>query len=74
MGATNRVDILDPALLRPGRFDRLIEIPPPTKDGCLDIFKIHSRNMNIKNLDYSEIIDIIDGLSGAEIRSLCTEA
>jgi len=74
LGATNRVDILDPALLRPGRFDRLIEIPPPTKDGCLDIFKIHSRNMNIKNLDYSEIIDIIDGLSGAEIRSLCTEA
>ncbi|MCC7572899.1 MAG: proteasome-activating nucleotidase [Candidatus Methanofastidiosum sp.] len=74
IGATNRVDMLDPALLRPGRFDRLIEIPPPTKEACLDIFKIHSRNMNIKNLDYSEIIDLVNGLSGAEIRSLCTEA
>ena len=74
IGATNRVDMLDPALLRPGRFDRLIEIPPPTKEDCLDIFKIHSRNMNIKNLDYSEIINLVEGLSGAEIRSLCTEA
>ncbi|KYC46348.1 MAG: Proteasome-activating nucleotidase [Candidatus Methanofastidiosum methylothiophilum] len=74
IGATNRVDMLDPALLRPGRFDRLIEITPPTREECLDIFKIHSRNMNIKDLDYSVIIDLIDGLSGAEIRSLCTEA
>ncbi len=74
IGATNRVDILDPALLRPGRFDRLIEIPPPTKDACIDIFKIHSRNMNIADINHSEIASLIDGLSGAEIRSLCTEA
>ena len=74
IGATNRIDMLDPALLRPGRFDRLIEIPPPTREACLDIFKIHSRNMNIKDLDYSDFINLVDGLSGAEIRSLCTEA
>ncbi|KYC53298.1 MAG: Proteasome-activating nucleotidase [Candidatus Methanofastidiosum methylothiophilum] len=74
IGATNRMDMLDPALLRPGRFDRIIEIPPPTRDACLEIFKIHSRNMNIKDLDYSEFINLVDGLSGAEIKSLCTEA
>ena len=45
--ATNRIDILDPALLRPGRIDRKIEFPPPNEDARIDILRIHSRKMNL---------------------------
>ena len=48
--ATNRIDILDSALLRPGRIDRKIEFPPPNEDARLDILKIHSRRMNLTRL------------------------
>lgn len=48
IGATNRPDILDPALLRPGRFDRLIEFPPPDEEARIKIFEIHSKSMNLE--------------------------
>jgi|TARA_B100000003_G_scaffold201099_1_gene208770 proteasome regulatory subunit len=75
IAATNRPDILDPALLRPGRFDRLIEISEPNEEGRKEIFNIHMKNMNVDesvNLDY--LVQQSNGLSGAEIKSLCIEA
>ncbi len=54
MAATNRADMLDPALLRPGRFDRLIEIPLPDKDARLQILKIHSRKMHLGKVNLEE--------------------
>lgn len=72
--ATNRIDILDPALLRPGRLDRIIEIPFPDKLSRKEIFKIHTKSMNLKNIDFNAILDLTGGFSGAEIRSTCTEA
>ncbi|MBT3394876.1 proteasome-activating nucleotidase [archaeon] len=74
IGATNRFDILDPAILRPGRFDRLIEVPLPDKFGRSEIFNIHSKNMKLKKVYYEDIDKMIEGFSGAEIKSLCTEA
>ncbi len=75
IGATNRPDILDEALLRPGRFDRIIEIPIPGYDSRVEIFKIHSRRMN---LDDMVVIDDFagkaDGATGADIKAICTEA
>ena len=49
IGATNRPDILDPALLRPGRFDRFIEVPAPNEEGRLEILKIHTKRMNLSS-------------------------
>jgi proteasome regulatory subunit len=74
MAATNRADMLDPALLRPGRFDRLIEIPLPDKDSRLQILKIHSRKMHIGNVDLEEIATITDKATGAELEAVCREA
>lgn len=72
--ATNRIDILDPAILRPGRMDRVIEIPLPDKNSRKEIFRIHTKNMNLKNVDFNRLLDVTDGFSGSEIRSVCTEA
>lgn len=75
IGATNRKDILDPAVLRPGRLDRLINIPIPNKESRLDIFKIHSKAMNLdKDVNLNKITQLMEGYSGAEIRAVCTEA
>ncbi|MHC1604799.1 MAG: proteasome-activating nucleotidase [Candidatus Methanofastidiosia archaeon] len=74
LAATNRPDILDVALLRPGRFDRLVEIPTPTKEGREAIFGIHSKNMKLKNVDFSKMIELSEGVSGAQIKAICTEA
>ena len=74
MAATNRADMLDPALLRPGRFDRLIEIPLPDKDSRLQILKIHSRNMHIGDVDLETIAAITDKATGAELEAVCREA
>ena len=75
IGATNRVDILDEAILRPGRLDRLIEIPCPDKFGRKEILKIHTKNMNLhKSYNLNEVTDLTDSFSGAEIRAICTEA
>ncbi|MHA2223974.1 MAG: proteasome-activating nucleotidase [Candidatus Hodarchaeales archaeon] len=75
IGATNRVDILDPALLRPGRFDRHIEIPLPNHEERLEIFKIHSRLMNIDSkVDFSFLANETKQTSGADIRAITQEA
>merc|ERR1711973_714862 len=73
--ATNRIDILDSALLRPGRIDRKIEFPPPNEDARLDILKIHSRKMNLtRGINLRKIAEQMPGSSGAEVKGTCTEA
>ena len=73
--ATNRIDILDDALLRPGRIDRKIEFPNPNEDARLDILKIHSRKMNLmRGIDLPKISKLMPGASGAESKAVCTEA
>jgi len=75
IGATNRVDILDPALLRPGRFDRMIEFPVPNEVSREAIFKIHMRKLNIeKEVNIKKLVSITDGATGADIKAICTEA
>jgi transitional endoplasmic reticulum ATPase len=75
IGATNRPNSLDPALRRPGRFDREIEIGIPSKDGRLDILKIHTRNMPLeKNVNLKEIARVTHGFVGADLEALCKEA
>ena len=73
--ATNRIDILDSALLRPGRIDRKIEFPNPSESSRVDILKIHSRKMNLtRGIDLKKIADKMGGASGAELKACCTEA
>ena len=75
IGATNRIDILDPAILRPGRFDRIIETPLPDHTGRLSIFKIHTRGMKLdSDVDLQELASITEGASGADIKAVVTEA
>jgi proteasome regulatory subunit len=75
IGATNRPDILDDALLRPGRFDRIIEIGLPDMEGREEIFRIHVSGMNTDDdVIVRTLADITEGSSGAEIKSICTEA
>src|SRR3989344_65370 len=75
IGATNRKDILDPAIIRPGRLDRLIHIPATSKDGKIDIFKIHSKNMTLdKGVHIETLVSKMEDFSGAEIKAVCTEA
>ncbi len=75
VGATNRPDILDEALLRPGRFDRIIEIPLPDYDARVEIFRIHTKNMSIsEDVTLDELARSSEGASGAEIKAICTEA
>jgi len=73
--ATNRPDVLDPALLRPGRLDRKIEIPLPNESGRVDILKIHSKPMTKKGeIEFEALAKITDGFNGADLRNVCTEA
>jgi 26S proteasome regulatory subunit T6 len=73
--ATNRIDILDEALLRPGRIDRKIEFPHPNEDARLDILRIHSRRMNlVRSIDLRAIAAKMNGASGADLKAVCTEA
>ncbi|WP_297548980.1 proteasome-activating nucleotidase [Thermococcus sp.] len=74
IAATNRPDILDPALLRPGRFDRLIEVPLPDFRGRLEILKVHTRKMNLKDVDLRIIAELTEGASGADLKAIATEA
>ena len=75
MAASNRPDILDEALLRPGRFDRIIKIPLPEEDARMKIIKIHTSKMSVaKGINYKDIIAETEGLSGADLRALCVEA
>ncbi len=73
--ATNRIDILDDALLRPGRIDRKIEFPHPNELARLDILKIHSRKMNlVRGINLMKIASLMINASGAECKGACTEA
>ncbi|MFO7832557.1 MAG: proteasome-activating nucleotidase [Halohasta sp.] len=75
MAATNRYDMLDEAILRPGRFDRLIEVPKPGPEGREKILEIHSREINVDtSIDFTELAAELDDYSGADIESLVTEA
>ncbi|PSQ44601.1 peptidase [Halobacteriales archaeon SW_7_68_16] len=75
IAATNRFDMLDRAILRPGRFDRLIEVPEPDAEGRERIFEIHTRGMNADDeVDFATLAERTAGKSGAEIESIATEA
>lgn len=74
IAATNRPDILDEALLRPGRFDRVIEIPIPDEVGRKAIFKLNIDKMSTKKIQLKQIVDKTNGFSGAEIKATCVEA
>ena len=75
IGATNRVDALDQAIRRPGRFDREIEIGVPDKDGRKEVLQIHTRGMPLEeNVDLDEIADVTHGFVGADLESLAKEA
>ena len=74
IGATNRVDIIDNAILRPGRLDRLINVTLPDINGREEIFKIHTKNMNPDKIDLKKLAELTEGFSGARIKAVCTEA
>ncbi|MBA7615136.1 ATP-dependent zinc metalloprotease FtsH [subsurface metagenome] len=75
IAATNRPDILDPALIRPGRIDRMLLVPPPDEIGRLEILKIFTKDMPIaNNIDLDVLNKILNGFSGADIETLCREA
>eukprot|EP00455_Lapot_gusevi_P025597 TRINITY_DN2699_c0_g1_i4.p1 TRINITY_DN2699_c0_g1~~TRINITY_DN2699_c0_g1_i4.p1 ORF type:complete len:283 (+),score=111.62 TRINITY_DN2699_c0_g1_i4:56-850(+) len=74
IAATNRPDILDPALLRSGRLDRKIEFPLPTEDARARILQIHSRKMNVGEVNYQELARCTDDFNGAQLKAVCVEA
>ena len=74
LAATNRPDILDPALLRPGRFDRHILVPTPDRGARLDVLKIHTKEMPLDEVELEELADKTAGYSGADIEAICREA
>ena len=75
IAATNRIDILDPALLRPGRFDRLIYVPPPDEKGRYEILRIHTRRMKLaEDVDLTYIAKITEGATGADLKAVVMEA
>ena len=75
IAATNRFDMLDSAILRPGRFDRLIEVPEPDGEGREQIFQIHTREMSVDDdVDFGALAEETEGYSGAEVESVATEA
>jgi proteasome regulatory subunit len=75
IGATNRIDILDRALLRPGRFDRIIEIPLPDVQGRVAILKVHTRKMSLaEDISLMDIAAITEGKNGADLKAICMEA
>ncbi|MCK4996874.1 CDC48 family AAA ATPase [Candidatus Pacearchaeota archaeon] len=75
IGATNRPDILDPALMRPGRFDRIVFVTVPEKEGRLAILKIHTENMPLnKDVNIEKLSEITEGYTGADLESLVREA
>jgi len=74
IGATNRIDILDNAIIRPGRLDRLIEVGLPDEEGRLEVLKVHTKKMNLQKVDLNEVAASMIDFSGAEVRAVCTEA
>ncbi|MCJ7478645.1 MAG: CDC48 family AAA ATPase [Candidatus Nanohaloarchaeota archaeon QJJ-7] len=74
IGATNRPDILDPAILRPGRLDRHLHIPHPDRETRKEIFEVHTREMPLEDIDLDELVDQTEGYVGADIENVCREA
>jgi proteasome regulatory subunit len=75
IAATNRIDLLDPALLRPGRFDRVIEIPLPDFEARIEILNIHTRKMKLADdVDFHKLAKMTAGLSGADLQVITKEA
>ncbi len=75
IAATNRPDIIDPALLRPGRFDRLLYVPPPDRDSRLQIIRIHTKKKPLADgMDIDRLAGSTDGYTGADIASLSSAA
>jgi transitional endoplasmic reticulum ATPase len=75
VAATNRPDIVDPAVLRPGRFDRLIYVPEPDEKARLEIFKLYTKDMPLtKDIDLAHLANATKSYSGADIDALCREA
>jgi len=73
--ATNRPDVLDPALMRPGRLDRKVEIPLPNEAGRVEVMKIHGASITKKgDIDYEAVVKLADGFNAADLRNVCTEA
>ncbi len=75
LAATNRIDIIDPALLRPGRFDLILQVPTPEDDARLEIFKIHSaKNPLANDISFEKLVEETKGCTGADIDAICREA
>merc|ERR1719424_2547966 len=76
IAATNRPDVLDPALLRSGRLDRKIELPYPTEDARARIMQIHSRRMNVNkdDVNFTELARSTEDFNGAQLKAVCVEA
>jgi transitional endoplasmic reticulum ATPase len=75
IAATNRPDIIDPALLRSGRFDRMVLLEAPSRKGRHEIFKIHTRNTPLSDdVDFEELVEVTEGYTGADIETVCREA
>ncbi len=74
IGCTNRRDILDPAIMRPGRLERHISFPLPTKNARKEILDIHTKSMNVNSIDVKQIISMTENFTGADIKAVCTEA
>ena len=75
IGATNRPDIIDPAILRPGRFDELLIVPTPDKQARLEIFKVHTKGMSLdKDIDLEKLANVTEGYTGADIAAICRKA
>ncbi|MEK6988520.1 MAG: CDC48 family AAA ATPase [Candidatus Thermoplasmatota archaeon] len=74
IGATNRPDMVDPALLRTGRFDRILLVPAPDKVARLEILKVHTKTMPLEGVDLDELSEELDGYTGADIEGLAREA
>ncbi len=75
LAATNRPDIVDPALMRPGRFDRIIYVPPPDKDSRKQIFQVHLKKVPLANdVDIDRLADLTEGYTGADIAAVVREA
>jgi transitional endoplasmic reticulum ATPase len=74
VGATNRPDIIDPALLRPGRFDRLLYVPEPDNETRMQIFRIHTKGMPLKDVNLERLTAATRGFAGSDIEVICREA
>jgi transitional endoplasmic reticulum ATPase len=74
LAATNRPDIIDPSILRPGRFDRIVFIPPPDVKERRAILEVHTKNMPLKGVDLDDLAAQLEGYTGADIASLMRES